>query len=99
MEQMVDESLAQRRFQMSLILLFSVAALVLASLGIYGVVSYSVASRTNELGIRMALGARDADVLQMILPVPVALGLGGSLVVSLGLGRLPGGTALWCQPH
>ncbi len=94
MEQIVDESVAQRRFQMRLVLLFAVAALVLASLGIYGVVSYSVASRTNELGIRMALGALRPDILKMILRqgmAPVAVGLCGGLVASLAAGRLLAG--------
>jgi len=101
MQQIVDESLAQRRFQMSLILLFAVAALVLASLGIYGVVSYSVASRTNEMGIRMALGARGADLLRMILRQamgPVAVGLCGGLAVSLAAGRLLAGLLYGVAP-
>jgi putative ABC transport system permease protein len=101
MEQIVDESVAQRRFQMSLILLFALAALVLASLGIYGVVSYSVALRTNELGIRMALGARGADILIMILRqamLPVAAGLCGGLVASLAAGRLLAGLLYGVTP-
>jgi predicted permease len=94
MAQIVDESMAQRRFQMNLVLLFAAGALVLASLGIYGVVSYSVALRTNEMGIRMALGARSADVLMMIVRegmAPVAAGLSGGLVASLAAGRLLSG--------
>jgi len=94
MEQIVDQSVAQRRFQMNLILLFGVAALALASLGIYGVVSYSVAMRTNEIGIRIALGARTAEILQMVLTqamAPVATGLAGGLLASLAAGRLLSG--------
>jgi putative ABC transport system permease protein len=94
MEQIVDESVAQRRFQMTLVLLFASAALVLASLGIYGVVSYSVALRRNEMGIRMALGARGADIVRMILHqgmTPVALGLCAGIVVSLAAARLLAG--------
>ena len=94
MEQLVDASVSQRRFQMNLILLFAAAALVLASLGIYGVVSYSVALRTNEMGIRMALGAREADILKMVwlrAMAPVAFGLSGGLVASLAAGRLLSG--------
>jgi predicted permease len=94
MEQIVDESVAQRRFQMNLILLFAVAALVLASLGIYGVVSYSVALRTNEMGIRIALGAHSTDVLMMIVRdgmAPVAAGLCCGLGASLAAGRLLSG--------
>jgi predicted permease len=94
MEQVVDDSVAQRRFQMDLVLLFAVAALVLASLGIYGVVSYAVAVRTNEMGIRMALGARGVDILELIVREgmgPVAMGLGGGLLASIWAGRLLSG--------
>ena len=94
MEQIVDESVAQRRFRMTLVLLFAMAALVLASLGIYGVVSYSVALRTSEMSIRMALGARGTDILRMVLQqgmVPVAIGLCGGIIASLAAGRLLAG--------
>lgn len=94
MQQIVDESVAQRRFQMNLVLLFGLAALALASLGIYGVVSYAVVMRTNEIGIRMALGARTAEILRMVLSqalAPVAAGLICGLVVSLAAGRLLSG--------
>ncbi len=93
MEDIVAESVAQRRFQMNLILLFAVAALLLASLGIYGVVSYSVAQRTNEMGVRMALGARPAAICHMVLRqnlLPVAIGLGAGVIASMALGRLLG---------
>ncbi|SRR6266566_3697355 len=66
---------------MTLILLLALAALVLASLGIYGVVSYSVASRAHEMGVRMAIGARGADIVKMILRQalgPVAVGFCGA---------------------
>lgn len=101
MEQVVDQSVAQRRFQMTLILLFALAALVLAGLGIYGVVSYSVASRTNEMGIRMALGAHRADILTMMLGralAPVAVGLCGGLVAALVAGRLLAGLLYGVTP-
>ena len=94
MEQIVDESVAQRRFQMMLVLLFAGAALVLASLGIYGVVSYAVALRRSEMGIRMALGAGRADILNLILRqgiTPVALGLSGGIVASLATAHLLAG--------
>jgi len=101
MEQVVDESLAQRRFQMNLILLFAVTALVLASLGIYGVVSYSVALRTNEMGIRIALGAAGTDVLKLILRqamTPVVIGVSFGLMAFLIVGRLLAGLLYGVAP-
>jgi putative ABC transport system permease protein len=101
MKQIVGESVAQRRFQMSLIVLLGVAALILAGLGIYGVVSYSVALRTGELGIRMALGANRADIVGMIVRqamIPVALGLCCGLAVSLAAGRVLAGLLYGVTP-
>jgi predicted permease len=93
MEQRLAESVAPRRFQMTLVLLFAAAALLLASLGIYGVVAYSVGQRTSELGIRMALGERPGAISAMVLRqglAPVAAGLAAGVVGSLALGRLLG---------
>jgi putative ABC transport system permease protein len=91
MDEIVAESAAQRRFQVTLVLLFGLTALLLASLGIYGVASYSVAHRTNEMGIRVALGASRAGIRRLILRQslpPVVLGLGGGVTASLVLGRV-----------
>jgi len=91
MDEIVSESVAQRRFQMTLVLLFGLTALLLASLGIYGVVSYSVAQRTNEMGIRMALGAPLAGIRSLVLRQslpPVVLGLGIGVFASLALSRV-----------
>jgi predicted permease len=91
MDDLMRASLAQDRFQTGLVLLFGVAAALLASLGIYGVVSYSVAQRTNELGIRLALGASPRRVRMLVLRqglTPVAAGLALGLLLSLAAGRL-----------
>jgi predicted permease len=91
MDEIVAQSVADRRFQMTLVLLFGLTALLLAGLGIYSVVSYSVAQRTNEMGIRMALGASLAGIRSLVLRQslpPVALGLAAGVLASLGLGRL-----------
>jgi predicted permease len=94
LEQLVDDSVAQRRFQLDLVLLFALAALALAALGVYGVVAQLVAQRTNEIGIRMALGARAADVRRMVLLEglgPVAAGLAVGFAAALFAGRVMSG--------
>ncbi len=91
MQEVLAESLAQRRFQLLLILAFAGTALLLAALGIYGVVSYSVTRRRNEMGVRMALGARSRDLYAMVIRqamIPVALGLLFGLAAALAAGRV-----------
>lgn len=91
MGQIVSASLAPRRFETLLISLFGAAALLLACLGIYGVVSYSVVCRIHEIGIRMALGAKKDDVLRLVVGqgmMPALLGLGAGIIGALGLTRL-----------
>jgi putative ABC transport system permease protein len=84
-------SLARSRFNTILLTVFSVVALVIAAVGIYGVMSYSVQQRTHELGIRLALGAQHVDVLKLILKQGIVLGTIGvvaGLLGSWGLTRL-----------
>jgi predicted permease len=91
MRQVVSESIEGRRFQMGLASLFALFALLLASIGIFGVISYSVEQRRHELGIRMALGAQVSDLRRMVLRegmAPVAVGLCSGLGIALFAGRL-----------
>jgi len=91
MNQIVSASLSARRFETLLTSLFAAAALLLACLGIYGVVSYSVVRRTHEIGIRMALGAQKADVLRVAVGQgmkPALVGLGAGIVGALGVTRV-----------
>jgi putative ABC transport system permease protein len=91
MERVVSTSVTQPRFNLFLVGLFSVVALLLSAAGIYGVTSYTVAQRTHELGIRLALGAQVGDVLRMILRegmTVIAVGVALGLAASFGLLRL-----------
>ena len=88
--EIAHHSLAEQRFIMFLLITFAGLALVLAAVGLYGVLAYSVAQRTQEIGIRMALGARARDVLSMVLRqgfVPVAAGIVIGIAASLLLTR------------
>jgi predicted permease len=91
MNEVIAASLAQQRFLMILLDAFAVVALLLASLGLYGVISYLVGQRTHELGIRLALGAQRKDVLRLVLSHGMRMALGGvalGLIAALGLTRL-----------
>ncbi|HEY6660673.1 MAG TPA: ABC transporter permease [Pyrinomonadaceae bacterium] len=83
MEELVADSLKQRRFTLFLLGLFAAIALILATIGIYGSISYSTRQRTNEIGVRIALGAQSRDVLRLIVGQGVGLALVG---VAIGLG-------------
>ena len=91
MTEYLRDSLARRRFNLILLSAFSGVALVLAAIGIYGVISYGVTQRTHEMGIRMALGAQKRDVLKLVVRQAMMLTLGGvaiGLLASLALTRL-----------
>ena len=93
MSELLEENVATRRFQMQLAAGFALMALLVASLGIYAVVSYSVARRTSEMGIRAALGARGPDLYGLILRqgmAPVAIGLLLAIAGTAAFGRLLG---------
>lgn len=89
LDQLVAKSLGQRRFTLTLMLLFGVIAMVLSAVGIYGVMAFAVTQRTQEIGIRMALGARTIDVLKMIVRsgmslagIGIIVGLAGAFAIT-----------------
>jgi predicted permease len=101
MDEVVDGSLAVRRFQFILMAVFAASALLVAALGIYGVVSYSVTRRRNELGIRMALGAGRSQLLGMVVRqgmTPVLIGLAGGVAVALLVTRAIRGLLFGVEP-
>jgi predicted permease len=91
MNEVIADTLAERRFSMILLDAFAVVALLLASVGLYGVISYLVGQRTHEIGIRLALGAQHRSVLLLVLGQGMKMAVGGvalGLVAALGLTRL-----------
>jgi putative ABC transport system permease protein len=101
MEKILQDSTGSRRFPMLLLSVFSVVALVLAAVGIVGVVGHSVAQRTHEIGIRMALGAGTLDVLRLMVNssmVWVLAGLAAGLAGSAALTRLLTGMLYGVRP-
>jgi predicted permease len=91
MDEVVDQANAEPRFEMLLLAVFAVVALVMAAVGIYGVMSYSISRRTHEIGIRVSLGATRGEILLLVLRQGMVLALTGAAVGIMGallLGRL-----------
>jgi putative ABC transport system permease protein len=102
MEDVLEESMGARKFPMLLLGGFSLVALVLAAIGVYGVVSYIVSQRTREIGIRMALGARAAEVVRMVVRrsmTPIAAGIVVGVLGSIWASRLLGTLLYEVKPH
>ena len=102
MTDLVDDQLARPRFYLVLLSLFAVLAVVLAAVGIYGVVAYVVTQRTREIGVRMALGAKQREVVMLMLWQglrPAALGMVIGLIVALGAGRVMQGLLYEVPAH
>jgi len=102
MEHIESKSVSQRRFQIALLALFAGSALLLAALGTYGVLAFSVARRTNEIGIRIALGAQPGNILSMVMKrglAPVVLGIAVGVAGALALGRVLAGLLFHVSPY
>jgi putative ABC transport system permease protein len=93
MESALSKTVAQPRMRATLVGLFAALAMVLAAIGVYGVVAYLVGQRTQEIGVRRALGAKAGDVIAMLLREamrPVAIGIGVGIVGAMAMTRLLG---------
>ncbi|MGC2300674.1 MAG: FtsX-like permease family protein, partial [Acidobacteriaceae bacterium] len=98
----VGDSVANRRFEMDLLLLFAASALLLAGLGVYGVVTYSVVQRQREIGLRLALGAQRANIYRLILReglVPVLAGAVAGIAIAFGFARVVGSLLFEVSPY
>jgi predicted permease len=97
----VADSVANRRFEMDLLLLFSISALLLAGLGVYGVVTYSVVQRQQEIGLRLALGAQTANIYALVLRdglMPVLIGAAAGVGIAAGFARVVGSLLFEVSP-
>jgi predicted permease len=101
MERFISDTLSERRFYLLLLGIFAAVALILATVGIYGVISYSIAQRTHEIGVRMALGAARHDVLKLVVGqgmVLVLIGVAVGLAGAFGLTRFLAGFLYGVRP-
>jgi predicted permease len=99
---LVTDSVANRRFEMELLLLFAASALLLAGLGVYGVVTYSVVQRHREIGLRLALGAQRGNLYRLVLReglLPVAIGAIAGIVIAFASARLLGSLLFGISPY
>jgi ABC-type antimicrobial peptide transport system permease subunit len=91
MESRLHDSFARRRLSMTLLVTFAAIALLLAAIGIYGVISYWVGQRTRDIGIRVALGAESGSILRIVFQefaMMIGLGIGGGLAIAAALSRV-----------
>ncbi len=98
----VEDSVANRRFEMQLLLLFAVSALLLAALGVYGVVTYSVVQRQREIGLRLALGAQRQNIYRLVLSdglTPVVAGAVAGVAVAFASARVVGSLLFQVSPY
>jgi predicted permease len=98
----IADSVANRRFEMDLLLLFAISALLLAGLGVYGVVTYSVVQRQREIGLRFALGAQRASIYRLVLRdglTPVLIGAAFGIAVAFGSARIIGSLLFEVSPY
>jgi ABC-type antimicrobial peptide transport system permease subunit len=98
----VEDSVANRRFEMQLLLLFAISALLLAALGVYGVVTYSVVQRQREIGLRLALGAQRQNIYRLVLRdglTPVLTGAVAGVAVAFASARVMGSLLFQVSPY
>jgi predicted permease len=96
------DSVANRRFEMDLLMLFAVSALLLAGLGVYGVVTYSVVQRNHEIGLRLALGAQRSNIYSLVLRdgmLPVLVGAVAGVAIAFGFARVVGSLLFEVSPY
>jgi ABC-type antimicrobial peptide transport system permease subunit len=98
----VEDSVANRRFEMQLLLLFAISALLLAALGVYGVVTYSVVQRQREIGLRLALGAQRQNIYRLVLHdglTPVLAGAVAGVAVAFAFARVVSSLLFQVSPY